>query len=278
MKILRSGGSLGALLMALTLVACGSGEPGSSNSDGETGSGETIKVGIKFDQPGLGLKQGADYSGLDVDVANYIADKLGATPEFVQASVSQRETLIQSGQVQYIVGTYVITDPRKEKVSFAGPYFVAGQDLLVRADDNSITGVDSLTGKKLCSVKGSTSTDVLLKMNPNINLQEYDSDALCVDALRSGAVDAHTSEDVILAGFAAQPANAGKLRVVGNPFSTEEYGVGLSKGDVELCEKISGALAEFVNSGEWQKSVDKNFGAAGFKPGKGNPPTPAPCA
>ncbi|MGE0781729.1 glutamate ABC transporter substrate-binding protein [Mycolicibacterium sp.] len=278
MKNSHRGATLGAVVMAMSLAACGSGEPASSSSSQTEAGDRTIKVGVKFDQPGLGLKQGADYAGFDIDVANYIADKLGVTPEYVQASVSQRETLIQTGQVDYIVGTYVITDPRKEKVSFAGPYFIAGQDLLVRADDASITGVESLTGKKLCSVKGSTSTDVLLEMNPEINLQEYDSDALCVDALRSGAVDAHTSEDVILAGFAAQPANAGKLRVVGNPFSTEEYGVGLRKGDTELCQQITDALDEFVSSGEWQKSVEKNFGAAGFKPGADNPPTPAPCA
>ena len=264
-----------ATVLAVTLAACGTGGPGASGA-GNNSQGETMKVGIHFDQPGLGLKQGSTYSGFDVDVANYVAGKMGKKPEFVQASVSQRETLLQTGQVRYIAATYVITEPRREKVSFAGPYFVAHQDLLVRADDTSITGVESLTGKKLCSVKGSTSTAVLLKMNPKINLQEYDSDALCVDALRSGAVDAHTTEDDILAGFAAQEANRGKLRVVGNPFSTEEYGVGIKKGDTEFCKRASEALTEFVSSGEWKKSVDRNFGA-GFQPGKGNPPIPAPC-
>ncbi len=76
---------------------------------------------------------------------------------WVQAPSAQRETLISTGQVDMVVATYSITDARKEKVSFAGPYFVAGQDLLVRADDTSITGPDSLDGKKLCSVTGSTS-------------------------------------------------------------------------------------------------------------------------
>jgi glutamate transport system substrate-binding protein len=273
MNLVHTATVLVASALVATLSACGSGEPGTNTAD-QRG---TIKIGIKFDQPGLGLKQGATYSGFDVDVADYIADKLGVTPEFVSASVSQRETLIQTGQVEYIVGTYVITDARREKVSFAGPYLIAGQDLLVRADDSSITGVDSLTGKRLCSVKGSTSTDVLTDMNPEINLQEYDSAALCVDALRSGAVDAYTSEDVILAGFAAQEANRGKLRVVGKPFSTEEYGVGLKKGDIEFCNQVTDALKEFVDSGAWQEAVERNFGPAGFQPGQKNPPVPAPC-
>lgn len=120
----------------------------------------------------------------------------------------------------------------------------------MRKGDTSITGVDSLTGKKLCSVKGSTSTDVLLKTNPKINLQEYASATLCVDALRAGAVDAYTSDDAILAGFASQGANKGTLSVIGKPFSALEYGVGFKHDDVAFCKKVTAALQEFIDSGE----------------------------
>ena len=275
-----------AAVAATGLAACGSGSSGGSSGGGGAasgapgggaGGGETVKVGIKFDQPGLGLKQGSDYVGMDVDVANYIAKELGFTPQFVEAVSSQRETLISSGQVKYIVGTYSITDARKEKVSFAGPYFIAGQDLLVRSDDSSITGPDALTGKKLCSVKGSTSAANLQKKYPGINLQEYNTYTLCVDALKAKSVDALTTDDTILAGYAAQEANKGKLKVVGKTFSTENYGVGLKKGDTAFCTKVSDALKKYVSSGEWQKSVDKYLGPASFKPGPGNPPTPAAC-
>jgi glutamate transport system substrate-binding protein len=271
---------------ALGLAACGSGTAGgpSAAGGGSTaaatggGSGQSVKVGIKFDQPGLGLKSGSTYEGFDVDVANYVAKELKFTPEFVEAVSSQRETLISSGQVKYIVGTYSITDARKEKVSFAGPYFIAGQDLLVRSDETAITGPDSLTGKKLCSVKGSTSASNLQTKYPGINLQEYNTYTLCVDALKAKSVDALTTDNTILAGYAAQPANAGKLKVVGKTFSTENYGVGLKKGDTAFCTQVSDALKKFISSGEWQKSVDKWLGPAGFKPGAGNPPTPAACA
>ncbi len=259
----------------LALAACGS---GSSGGSGAAATGGTVKVGIKFDQPGLGLKTGSTYTGFDVDVANYIAKELGFTPEFVEAVSSQRETLISSGQVKYIVGTYSITDSRKQKVSFAGPYFIAGQDLLVRSDETAITGPDSLTGKRLCSVKGSTSAANLQKKYPGINLQEYNTYTLCVDALKAGSVDALTTDNTILAGYAAQEQNKGKLKVVGTTFSTENYGVGLKKGDTAFCDQVTTALNKFIDSGEWQKSVDKNLGPAGFKPGPGNPPKPAPCS
>ena len=263
-----------ASIAAIGLAACGSDDGGGSGASG----GTTVKVGIKFDQPGLGLKSGSTYSGFDVDVANYIAKELKFTPQFVEAISAQRETLISTGQVKYIVGTYSITDARKEKVSFAGPYFIAGQDLLVRADETTITGKDTLAGKKLCSVKGSTSAANLQKAVPGVNLQEYGTYTLCVDALKAGAVDALTTDNTILAGYAAQEANKGKIKVVGNTFSTENYGVGLKKGDTAFCTQVTDALKKFISSGEWQKAVEKNLGPAGFKPGAGNPPTPAACS
>jgi glutamate transport system substrate-binding protein len=273
-----------AAAAAAGLAACGSGSSGGSGgaaaspgAGGGAPAAEAVKVGIKFDQPGLGLKQGSEYTGMDVDVANYIAKELNFKPEFVEAISSQRETLISTGQVKYIVGTYSITDERKQKVSFAGPYFIAGQDLLVRADDTSITGPETLTGKKLCSVKGSTPAANIQKKYPGVQLQEYGTYTLCVDALKAKNVDALTTDNTILAGYAAQEANKGKLKVVGKTFSTEKYGVGLKKGDTAFCTKVTDALKKFVSSGEWQKSVDKNLGPAGFKPGEGNPPTPDAC-
>lgn len=271
MKLKRTSAVAAAAIVALGLSACGSDDGG--NGGGAAG-GESVKVGIKFDQPGLGLKTGSTYSGMDVDLANFIAKELNYKPEFVEAVSSQRESLLASGQVKYVVGTYSITDTRKEKVGFVGPYFIAGQDLLVRADDNSITGSDTLTGKKLCSVKGSTSAVNLQKKVPGVNLQEYNTYTLCVDALKAGNVDALTTDDTILAGYAAQDANKGKIKVVGKTFSTENYGVGIKKGDTDFCNKVLAAVKKFIDSGEWQKSVDKYLGPAGYKPGAGNPPTP----
>ena len=101
------GAAAAAVVVAAGLAACGSGSSGGTSGGGGTaGGGETVKVGIKFDQPGMGLKEGSSYSGFDVDLANYIAKELNVTPQFVEAVSSQRETLIQTGQVKYVVGTY----------------------------------------------------------------------------------------------------------------------------------------------------------------------------
>jgi glutamate transport system substrate-binding protein len=277
----RWGAVAATAALALGLAACGSDDGGADSGSGGDSGGGSIKIGIKYDQPGLGLKQGNDYTGMDVDVATYVAKELGYDEgdiEWVQAPSAQRENLISTGQVQLIFATYSITDARKEKVSFAGPYFVAGQDLLVRADDSSITGPDTLDGKKLCSVTGSTSAQKVKDQVPGVNLQEFGTYSECVAALVSNGVDALTTDDTILAGYAAQEQYKGKLKVVGQTFSEERYGVGLKKGDTALCEKVNAAITKMVNDGAWQKAVDDNLGPAGYKPGAGNPPTPDACS
>ena len=276
MKARRIGVAFAATALAVSLAACGSGQPGASGG-GDNG----LKIGIKFDQPGMGLKKGNEYSGFDVDVAKYVAKQLGTSEDkitWVQAPSAQRETLIKSGQVDFVVATYSITDKRKNEVSFAGPYFIAGQDLLVRADDTSITGPDSLTGKKLCSVTGSTSAQKVKDKYPGVQLQEFGTYSECLPALQTGAIDALTTDDTILAGYAAQDQYKGKFKVVGKPFSQENYGIGVKKGDTAMCTKITDAVKKMISDGSWQKALDANLGPAGYKPGAGNPPTPAACS
>lgn len=263
--------------LALSLSACG----GDSGSGGAPGSGGEVTIGIKFDQPGLGQQQGNDYAGFDVSVARYVAKELGYTKvNFKESPSAQRENLLQSDQVKMIFATYSITDERKQKVSFAGPYFVAGQSLLVRADNTDITGPNTLNGKKLCSVAGSTpAKKVKDQFASQVQLQEYDTYSKCVEALNAGTIDAVTTDDVILAGFAAQAQYKGKLKVVGEPFSEENYGVGIKKGDVDLCTKINAALEKMVSDGSWQKALDETVGPSGFKPNAtNNPPKPAACS
>lgn len=281
MKTRRIGALIGATTLALALGACGSSDDGtaSGGSSGSAADGDSIKIGIKFDQPGLGLFDAGKYSGFDVDVANYVAKELGKTNvTFIQSPSKQREDLIATGQVDLIFATYSITDERKQKVSFAGPYFVAGQDLLVTTDSD-ITGPEGLDGKKLCSVTSSTSAQKVKDSYPGVQLQNFDTYSKCLDLVVNGQLDALTTDNTILAGYAAQPAYKGKLRVVGKTFSEERYGVGLKKGDVALCEKVNTALKKMVDSGEWQKAVDANFGPAGFKVDTAtNPPKTDACS
>lgn len=248
--------TLAAVVLPLAATACGGG-----------GAGDTIVIGTKYDQPGLGMKNpDGTMSGFDVDVAKYVAGQLGYSEdkiEWKEAPSGQRETLIQNGQVKFIVATYSITDAREEKVDFAGPYLITGQSLLVRADNTDITGEASLEDhKKLCSVSGSTPAQRIKDKFPDVQLQQYDTYSACVEALKNGAIDAVTTDEVILAGYAAQ--RPGVFKVVGGTFSEERYGIGLKKGDSELLTQINDALAKMEQSGSWKKAWDDNLGAAGI--------------
>lgn len=254
--IKRSVAALGAASLVLGLSACG-------GSDSSSESASKVKIGIKYDQPGLGLKDGKDYKGLDVAVAKYVAKEMGYKEgdiEFVESPSKQREKMLQAGTVKMIFATYSITDKRKKQVSFGGPYFVAGQSILVNAKSD-IKSVKDLAGKKVCSVTGSTSVDNLKKQQPNLVPQQYDKYSECADALASGAIDAMTTDNTILAGYANQDAYKGKLKLVGDAFTEEQYGVGLKKGDKATCEKVNTAIKKMVDSGEWKKAVEENLGA-----------------
>lgn len=255
--------ALVAAAMPFALAACGGGD-----------DSKKVTVGIKYDQPGLGLKNpDGTFSGFDVDVATYVAGQLGYKPEdieFKEAPSGQRENLIQNGQVDYIVATYSITDARKEKVDFAGPYLITGQSLLVKADNTDITGPESLqNNKRLCSVSGSTPAQRIKDKYPGVQLQQYDTYSACVEALKTGAIDAVTTDEVILAGYAAQ--SPGTFKIVGKPFSEERYGIGLKKGDTELRNKINTALEKMESSGAWKEAFERNLGPAGI-----TTPTPPP--
>ena len=245
-----------ALVLGLPLALAGCG-----------GGGDKITIGTKFDQPGLAVKKpDGTMAGFDVDVATYVAGQLGYNPDQIdwkEAPSGQRETLIQNGQVDYIVATYSITDARKQKVAFAGPYLDTGQSLLVRADTTDISGPESLAnGKKLCSVSGSTPAQRIKDKYPGVQLQQYDTYSACVEALRNGAIDAVSTDEVILAGFAAQ--SPGTFKIIGKPFSVEHYGIGLQRENLDLRAKINEAILKMQRDGEWKDAFDRNLGPAGI--------------
>jgi glutamate transport system substrate-binding protein len=268
---LRKVTAASAVLLALsvTATACG----GDKKDEGGSSGGKKIAIGIKYDQPGLGQKTPQGYSGFDVDVATYVAKKLGYSAdqiEWKESKSADRETMLQRGDVDFIAATYSITPERQKLVDFAGPYLLAHQDVLVRKDDTSIKSAADLNKAKLCSVTGSTSAqNVKDKLAPKAQLQKYPTYSACLTGLQNKAIDALTTDDSILAGYASQSQFKGKFKLGGLKMTNENYGIGLKKGS-DLKAKINKALEEMVSDGSWQKAVDKNFGPAGYK----NEPAP----
>jgi glutamate transport system substrate-binding protein len=210
----------------------------------------TIRVGTKFDQPGFGLENlEGDVEGFDVEVAKIIAGALGIAEddiEWVETPSAVREEVIEGGEVDMVVATYTINDERKERISFAGPYYQAGQQIMVASDDDTITGPESFTENPdatVCSVTGSTPSENIREYLDNdeqlVLFEEYSQ---CADALSNGQVDAVTTDNVILLGFVSESDDEFKL--VGEQFTEEPYGIGIEKGDTEFCEFINQTLQD----------------------------------
>lgn len=225
-------------------------------------SPDLLRVAISFDQPGLGLKEGDEYSGLDVDVARYVAERLGARRlEFIRAVPGQRETLLATGQADMVISAYSMTPERARKVSFAGPYLVTGQGLLVQRR-SAVRSLDQLSAFTVCGAEGSSSVARLVDDHPGLHILTKPTVTECVDALRAGTVKAVTSDMTALAGYLGPEQPRPALRLVGRPLGTESYGIGLPLDDPELCTQVSDALREMIASGEWRAAVAANLPSA----------------
>lgn len=224
-----------------------------------------ITIGTKFDQPGIAYKDPAsgDLQGFDVEMGKIMAGKLGISPDkinFKEVISKNREDFIKNGTVDFVIGSYSITDDRKQIVDFAGPYYVTGQQLLVKKDDDSIKGPDDLKGKKVCSVTGSTSIDTVEKKY-GANPVPFGTYTECVNQLTGGSVDAVTTDGAILLGYAAKQPD--KLKVVGDAFSTENYGIGIKKGDTAFRGWLNDQIEGSFTDGTWKKSFANTLGKSG---------------
>ncbi|MDQ0945683.1 glutamate ABC transporter substrate-binding protein [Streptomyces sp. V1I1] len=289
--------TIAVLAVALTATACDS-ESGSAG-DGPTGSSDSgnqptlptyavakdvkidspilrkaqkagkLVIGAKNDQPFLGFEDaGGKRSGFDIEIAKMIAADLGFSPdmiEFKTIDTRNREASISKGEVDLYVGTYTINDERKKTVGFAGPYYTAGADLLVRKNDGTISGPYSLQGKTVCSVKGSTAIKEIKKPDYNTTTIETSKYNECVQKLLNDEVDAVTTDDAILMGYAAQRPE--KLKVVGSPFTEEPYGIGMNKDDKALRDAVSDAIEAHDKSGDHKRAYDATLGLSGSRYG-----------
>ena len=286
-----------ALLAVATVIAgCGS-DDSTTGSTGTTAGGGTstpstfptgstmdaiqkkgkITIGTKFDQPLFGLKAlSGQPEGFDVEIAKLVAtaifgSNLSGKTEFVETPSAVREQSIIDGKVDLIAATYTINDARKQKVGFAGPYYIAGQSILVKKDNTTINGLSDLGGKKVCTVLGSTPLKTLQERSPTADLSIlFDTYSKCVEALKDGRVEAVSTDNVILLGFIKD--NPGQFKLAGETFTQEPYGIGVKKDDTAFRNFVNDVLEKAYRDGTWARIFEKEVG----KPTEIPTPTPPP--
>ena len=281
MRLIRTKALVAGAGLALSLAACGDAGSGESESvdvevkedaasefeDGtamkELAESGEITIGVKYDQPGIGFKGAADDMpvGFDPEIGKILAADLGIAPEDItwkETISDNREPFLQAGEVDLVIASYSITDERRQVVGQAGPYYVTGQQLLVKSDSD-IDSLDDVKGTEVCSVTGSTSLENIKA--EGAKPRGFDTYSECVDQVLDGTVDAMTTDGAILLGYAAEQPD--ELKVVVEPFSEERYGVGYSKDQPEMCQWIVDTLTEAQENGDWAEAFEATLGKAG---------------
>lgn len=262
---------------ALVLTACGGDDEPSTTEPEDVAAGDfpegstmarlaeegSITIGTKFDQPLFGLRgPSGSPEGFDVEIGKMIAAELGIGEddiEWIETVSANREPFIEEGQVDIVVATYTINDERKQVVDFAGPYYEAGQMLMVLESNTDINGPDDLAGKTVCSVEGSTPAENIRENYPDaVLLPGVTQYSDCLEPLRTGQADVLTTDNVILSGYVAQ--NEGEFKLVGEQFTEEPYGIGLAKGDDDFRTFINDVLEASYDDGRWADAWEATAG------------------
>jgi glutamate transport system substrate-binding protein len=268
MKLWRALLALALVVAALALAACGDDDDDDGGDGGggdqtaaaeEFPAGTTmaklqdrgeITIGVKFDVPPFGFKnpQSGEVEGFDVEMGLIIAEELGVEPRFVEAISDNRIPFLQQGEVDLILSTMTINQERDQEIEFSEPYYVARGRVLV-PQDSDIRGVDDLAGKRVCTALGSTYEETLRNEAPDADLRLVDTYSECLELLQNGAIDAISTDDVILTGMIIQDDT---LEMVGDELTTEPYGAGIKEGDREFQRFVSETLEAAQQDGRWQ--------------------------
>ena len=227
----------------------------------------TVRVGIKYDQPLFGVNTPGGVQGFDAEIAKIIVEGIygDGDPEshieWVEAVSANREPFLQNDRVDMVAATYTINEERGEVVDFAGPYYVAGQDIMVPADNpNDIQGIDDLNTPDLttCTAEGSTSLQNLQEQAPEADILTFDAYSDCATAVSQGRADAVTTDNVILIGLVEE--SGGEFMLVDNPFTEEPYGIGVPEGSDLRCF-VNEQLSQAYESGAWAEAWESTAGA-----------------
>jgi ABC-type amino acid transport substrate-binding protein len=257
-----------ACVLALVGAACGDDtEPTDGGEPTEFPAGSTmaelqeageITIGVKFDVPPFGFKnpQTDAVEGFDVDLGKAIADELGVEPTFIEAISDNRIPFLVDGTADLILSTMTITTDRDAEIDFSIPYYIAEGRVLV-PEGSDITGVEDLAGATVCTATGSTYEENLAQNAPDAELRLVDTYSECLELIQTDAVDAVSTDDVILTGMIIQDET---LKLVGDGYTIEPYGAGIAEGDTAFKEFVDGVITDYLADGRWASAYETWIG------------------
>jgi glutamate transport system substrate-binding protein len=284
-KLWRTLLAMAFAMAVLALAACGDDDDDDGGGGGGGGGGDQaaeaeqfpadttmgkiqergeITIGVKFDVPPFGFKnpQSGEVEGFDVDMGKIIAEELGVEPKFVEAISDNRIPFLQKGEVDLILSTMTINQERDLEIEFSEPYYIARGRILV-PQDSDIKGIEDLGGKRVCTALGSTYEETISEEAPDADLKLVNLYSECLELLQNGAIDAISTDDVILTGMIIQDDT---LKMVGDELTVEPYGAGIKEGDKEFQKFVSDTLEAAQEDGRWDEIYQRWVGQYVDKP------------
>ncbi|GAA5187712.1 glutamate ABC transporter substrate-binding protein [Rugosimonospora acidiphila] len=221
-----------------------------------------LTIGAALDAPLLSQQDPTNgkIEGFDADLAKLLAKYITGTTNVktVTIGTQTREAMLSSKQVDAVFNTYTITPERASQVAFAGPYMSSGLAVAVKSSDNSIHSVKDLSGKTVIVGANTPAITELPKAAPNSKQVAFGTDPEAVQALTQGRGVAYVQDLTLLASDAkANPA----IKVVGQPFTSEPYGIGLNHDDAQFKTFVNNWLKTIESDGIWAKVYQATLGS-----------------
>lgn len=224
-----------------------------------------LKVGVEGTYPPMTYHdESGELTGFDVEVAKKVAEKLGVTAEFTESDWDSLLAGIDSKRLDTVINAVSITEERSQKYDFAGPYFYITQQIVVRSDDDSITDMDSLNGKKCANTLTTAYLDLLEGAGAEIVPINTTEEA--VSLINSGRADFTTFNSVIFNEYLEQHPDAKVKVAFAIPDLVDTYAVPIRKGETRLLEAVQSALDELAAEGILTEISEQYFGTDFTKP------------
>lgn len=265
--------ALAVLVLAL-LAACGNGAAGTTSGTDSGTTGGTAASGMP-DLKGRAVVVGTDATyppfesvdattnqivGFDVDLMNEVAKLINIKPEFKNADFKTIFTALQAKEFDAVMSAATITDERKQIVAFSDPYIEVGQLVVTTAGNEKVKGVADLANGLAVGVQtGTTGEEAALTSAkvPDNMLRRYDTIDLAFADLANNSIDAVVADGPTVGNYTAQEQYKDKLAIVGEPFTTESYGIAINQSDTELLNAINAALKQLNTTTTIQQLKDK---------------------
>lgn len=238
--------------LVVALAACGSSKD--SDSDKSSCKAGTLTMGTNASFPPYEyVDDNGKIVGIDAEIAQAIADKLGMKLEIKDMEFESLVPAVKAKSIDLALAGMTVTDERKQSVNFSDSYSTGVQVVIVK-ENSEIKTVDDLKGKKIGVQAGTTSDTYCSEDFGEENVKQFSNGSLAVAALANGQVDCVVIDNEPAKNYVA--ANSG-LKILDTEYVTEDYAIAISKDNDELLKKVNNALKELKEDGTVDKIVGK---------------------